>query len=98
LAYHDTARDHITHPKLLVTVSGAKRRDFGSFARAEDRPDSDIDILVRFSNTIDLLTLVRMHRELSELLQRKVDIVTENSLHPSLRPFIEKDLKIIVEA
>ncbi len=71
---------------------------FGSFARAEDRPDSDIDILVRFSNTIDLLTLVRMHRELSELLQRKVDIVTENSLHPSLRPFIEKDLKIIVEA
>ncbi len=71
---------------------------FGSFARAEERPDSDIDILVGFAETIDLFTLVRMHRELSALLHRKVDIVTEKSLHPAFRPSIEKDLQMIAEA
>lgn len=71
---------------------------FGSFARAEERPDSDIDILVGFAEIIDLFTLVRMHRELAELLHRKVDIVTENSLHPALRREVENDLQIIAEA
>ncbi|MDZ4725865.1 MAG: nucleotidyltransferase family protein [Leptospira sp.] len=71
---------------------------FGSFAREEERPDSDIDILVGFTDTIDLFTLVRMHRELSELLHRKVDIVTEKALHPAFKPYIEKDLQIITEA
>ncbi len=71
---------------------------FGSFARQEERVDSDIDILVSFAETIDLFTLVRMHRELGELLHRKVDIVTEKALHPSFKPYVEKDLQIIAEA
>lgn len=71
---------------------------FGSFARQEERPDSDIDILVSFAEPIDLFTLVRMHRELGELLHRKVDIVTEKSLHPSFKTQVEKDLQIIAEA
>lgn len=68
---------------------------FGSFARNEDRPDSDIDILVTFEEPISLFTLVRIHRELSELLNRKVDIVSEKYLHPRMKEAIEKDLKII---
>jgi predicted nucleotidyltransferase len=68
---------------------------FGSFARNEDRPDSDIDILVTFEKPISLFTLVRIHRELSELLNRKVDIVSEKYLHPRFREAVQKDLKII---
>lgn len=68
---------------------------FGSFARNEDRPDSDIDILVTFEEPISLFTLVRIHRELSELLNRKVDVVSEKYLHPRLKEAVQKDLKII---
>lgn len=68
---------------------------FGSFARNEDRPDSDIDILVTFEEPISLFTLVRIHRELSELLHRKVDIVSEKYLHPRMKEAVQKDLKII---
>lgn len=68
---------------------------FGSFARNEEGEDSDIDILVTFEEAVSLFTLVRMHRELSELLNRKVDIVSEKYLHPHLKASIEKDLKII---
>jgi predicted nucleotidyltransferase len=68
---------------------------FGSFARQEEHKDSDIDILVTFEEPISLFTLVRIHRELSELLNRKVDIVSEKYLHPRMREAIRKDLKII---
>jgi len=68
---------------------------FGSFARNEDLPDSDIDILVTFEEPISLFTLVRIHRELSELLNRKVDIVSEKYLHPRMKEAIQKDLQII---
>lgn len=68
---------------------------FGSFARNEDRPDSDIDILVTFEEPISLFALVRIHRELSELLNRKVDVVSEKYLHPRLKGAVQKDLKII---
>ncbi len=68
---------------------------FGSFARNEERPDSDIDILVTFEEPISLLALVRIHRELSELLNRKVDIVSEKYLHPRMKEAVQKDLKII---
>jgi len=68
---------------------------FGSFARNEERPDSDIDILVTFEEPISLFTLVRIHRELSELLNRKVNIVSEKYLHPRMKEAVQKDLKII---
>jgi uncharacterized protein len=71
---------------------------FGSFARGESKADSDIDILVTFKEPVDLFTFVRMTRELSEKLGRKVDLVTEKSLHPAFRSSVAKDLQIIAEA
>ena len=68
---------------------------FGSFARHEEQKDSDIDILVTFEEPISLFALVRIHRELSELLNRKVDIVSEKYLHPRIKEAIREDLKII---
>jgi hypothetical protein len=71
---------------------------FGSFARQEENEDSDIDILVKFKETISLLDLVRIHRELSALLGKKVDLVTEQALRNNrIRKSIYNDLRIIFE-
>jgi len=71
---------------------------FGSFARNEDTPDSDIDILVKFKETISLLELAQIHRELSQILGKEVDLVTESSIkNERLKKYIYNDLKIIFE-
>jgi predicted nucleotidyltransferase len=57
---------------------------FGSFARGDARPDSDVDLLVYFSRRGGLLALVALERELTLLFGRKVDLQTE----PALSPYI----------
>jgi uncharacterized protein len=47
---------------------------FGSMARGVAKPESDIDLIVRFSNRKSLLSVVRLERELSEAMGRKVDL------------------------
>ncbi|MFN0112094.1 MAG: nucleotidyltransferase family protein [Blastocatellia bacterium] len=71
---------------------------FGSMARGEANEESDIDLLVDFSRRgITLLDVVRIERELSEALGRKVDLVTEGAISPYLRERILADLKVIYE-
>jgi uncharacterized protein len=70
---------------------------FGSYARNENRKSSDLDILVFLAPTskVSLLKLIQAEQELSDSLGVKVDLVTERSLNPLIRPYVEKDLKII---
>jgi predicted nucleotidyltransferase len=68
---------------------------FGSFARGEDKPASDIDILVDFSGKVTLFDLGGIKYDLSHLLKRPVDIVTERGLSSRLRESVYKDLQII---
>ena len=69
---------------------------FGSFARGEETPESDIDILVEFSEQKSLLDLVRIERELSELLGMKVDLLTEKSISPYLIDDIKREMEVII--
>jgi predicted nucleotidyltransferase len=55
-------------------------RLFGSAARGEDRPDSDIDLLVDFDQDSSLFDLMRMARELEALFGRAVDVVSAAGL------------------
>jgi uncharacterized protein len=71
---------------------------FGSFARGEANENSDIDLLVKFKNRKSLLALVKLERELSESLERDVDLLTEASISPHLLDSILKDLRTIYEA
>ncbi len=72
---------------------------FGSYARNESKSDSDLDILVNLNTAISLFQLVRIERELSELLGVKVDLVTEGAIkNQKLRKYIEADLKIIFQS
>ncbi len=72
---------------------------FGSYAREENKPGSDIDILIDLKTKIGLLEFVKMNYELSELLGIKVDLVSEKSLkNERLKQYIQNDLKIIYKA
>ncbi|MBI2665831.1 nucleotidyltransferase family protein [Candidatus Woesearchaeota archaeon] len=62
---------------------------FGSYARGEQKKNSDVDILIRFNGS--LLKLIGMERELSEKLKRKVDLITYGGLNPLLKDYILKD-------
>jgi uncharacterized protein len=60
-------------------------RVFGSVARGEDTPISDVDLLVDLKRGVGLLDLVGLERELSELLGVDVDVVPADTLKPRMR-------------
>ena len=66
---------------------------FGSCARGEETPNSDVDILFAPQPNVffSLLTYARIHRELEELLHRKVDLVTDGTLRPLAEASAQKD-------
>lgn len=68
---------------------------FGSFARGEAGPGSDLDLLVDFKERKSLLTLVRIERELSEAVGMKVDLLTEQAISPYLIDTIKSELKVV---
>jgi len=70
---------------------------FGSYVRGEEKPESDIDVLVEFADRKSLLTLVNIELELSDYLGIKVDLLTEKSISPYLIDGIKKEAKVISE-
>ena len=66
-------------------------RVFGSFARGEARPDSDLDLLMDFETGRDLFDLVGIKLELESVLGRTVDVMTENSLSRYMRDDIIRE-------
>jgi len=60
-------------------------RVFGSAARGAMGPDSDVDLLVEFERGRSLMDYGRLVMDLRDLLQREVDVVTENALHWTIR-------------
>jgi uncharacterized protein len=72
-------------------------RVFGSAARGEDTAESDIDLLVEFTESKSLLDLVRIEREFEEALGRKVDLVTTASLSPYLRDRVVREAQVLYE-
>lgn len=71
---------------------------FGSTARDEETEKSDIDLLVKFAKRKSLLAVVKLERELSEALGKKVDLLTEGAISPYIRDTIFRDLKVIYDS
>ena len=64
---------------------------FGSCARKEERPDSDVDFLVRFGNDMSFGSQVELGDDLNAYFGRKVDVVSERGLSPYIGKFIRKE-------
>ncbi len=83
-------RDHILnalreHQSRLRASGVAHISLFGSVARGAESNDSDIDLVAEFDESVSLLDIVRLQRELSELLGRPVDLVEDRALKGSAR-------------
>lgn len=63
---------------------------FGSYARGTARPDSDLDLLVRFDAGVDPWSFLGLEEELNRILPGGVDVVTVLNKH--FAPYIEPDL------
>jgi len=75
-----------------AAAHGAREvRVFGSVARGEERPDSDVDFLVTLEPGRSLLDLARLEIELERLLGRRVEVVTPGSLREPLRSTAVKE-------
>lgn len=70
---------------------------FGSVARGEDTPRSDIDILVKYRGQKSLLDLVDLQHDLQNVLGRRVDLLTYDGIHPRLRRVILSEQKSLYE-
>jgi len=64
---------------------------FGSTARGQARPDSDIDVLVAFDGPATSKRYFGVQFYLEDLLGCAVDLVTDKALRPELRPFVERE-------
>src|SRR5579862_3443018 len=73
---------------------------FGSAARGDMRPDSDIDLLVEFipAAKVDLIDYAGLMLDLSELIGRKVDLVSKKGLKPLIRASVLKEARLLYAA
>ena len=73
---------------------------FGSAARGEMRPDSDIDLLVEFlpDAQVDLVDYAGLMLDLSRLVGRKVDLVSKNGLKPLIRNSVLQEARLVYAA
>jgi len=108
---HDTPihglaqRVSIGNPSMKKTIADyfktqpvVKAWIFGSFARGEATPASDVDILVALDYThLDGFGFFGMWGDLERMLGRSVDLVTESGLNPNIRESVERDKQLIYE-
>ena len=81
--------------QILKSKGARKIAIFGSYVRGEEKPESDIDIIVEFSERKSLLDLVGIEQELSDAVGMRVDLLTEKSISPYLIDRIKKEMEVI---
>jgi uncharacterized protein len=83
-----------TLEKYEVSYAGL----FGSHARGDARPDSDVDILVSLGDKpLSVWDMIAFKRELSDILKRTVDLLSDKAIIPYFKDYIYRDLKTLYE-
>ena len=75
---------------------------FGSTVRGEATPKSDLDLLISLKPSgqrpkLGLFELIEIEEALEEKLGREIDLLTEDSLSPYIRPYVEREKVVIYE-
>ncbi len=92
----ESIRDHVLAKagliRTLAKAHGALSVElFGSAARGEDRPNSDIDVMVELEEGRSLLDLISLSDDLEAALGRKVDTVSKPAMKPKVLARVHKD-------
>lgn len=90
------SRDHIlrvlqAREEDLARFGVKSLRLFGSVARGEASEESDVDLLVDFHETPTFSRFMDLRIFLEDLLEAKVDLVTERGLRDRVRPYVESE-------
>jgi uncharacterized protein len=88
----ETLRKH--KPELQKKYPIASLELFGSYARNEQTPTSDMDFLVEFKEPVGI-EFVDLLIELEAILGVEVDLISKKTLRPSLKSYVEPDLIIV---
>ena len=85
--------------RKLASLPVTKAWVFGSFARGEETPESDLDLLVDYDKTagISLLDVVRYKLDLENAIGRDVDLIENGSLKPFAVPSAEREKYLVYE-
>ena len=81
--------------KVLKKHNIKKASIFGSYARGEQKKNSDIDIIIEPPKRMGL-EFVEVAYELEDNLRKKVDLLTYNSIHPLIKKYVKKDEVVIL--
>lgn len=82
------------HESELRAAGVVRLSLFGSTARGEARPDSDIDLLAAFDDArpLSLLDVIRIENQISDLLGHAVDLIEEGTLKPRVRQDVDREM------
>ncbi len=84
------------HKKELMEKYGVKEIGiFGSYVRGEARENSNVDILVEFEKPIGFFKFLELEEYLSNLIGKKVDLVSKKALKPHIGKFILKEVVLV---
>jgi uncharacterized protein len=89
--YEDILRHRQAILELAARYGAHDVRLFGSVACGDDRPDSDVDLLVRFDPDRSLLDHGGLIADLEDLLGGKVDVIDEGGIRPRWRGVVLKE-------
>jgi predicted nucleotidyltransferase len=68
---------------------------FGSYVRGDQTPESDVDMLVEFNAPIDFFEFLDLEEKLSDIIGRKVDLVSRKGIKPRIYEYIKDSLVTI---
>jgi predicted nucleotidyltransferase len=69
---------------------------FGSFAKKKERPDSDLDLLVRFNENKSFFELYNLEQQIETLIGHKIDLVSEKAIKKELLPYIKAQMQVLL--
>ena len=86
----------LSNKKRLRELRARRLGLFGSFARNQQVPTSDIDLLVEFEHgKKNYDNFIKLAYYLEELLKRRVELVTLSSISPYIKPYIQEEIEYI---
>lgn len=84
------------HMDELHKRFGVKRIGvFGSYSRGEQRPESDVDILVEFEGPIGMIDFIRLQEYLESVLGVRVDLITPQALKKRIKERVLREVKYL---